>query len=185
MILLTQRTSDPMVCHSQKVTTGSEETNSKTPLTLSQANIMEFIGGKSFYGKFVFQWDSSENSDENSRKFVLGSTDMKHKDFAPSGYENVESIRNIGAFINFEKEGNNLFFILRGKSRHFGKPTVQDMKIAASYIKSLLEDIGIKADMRVLEDGGVVVQASLESATPIQAEYHPSFMFIAKPECSS
>jgi hypothetical protein len=185
MISPTLRTSISQVCHSHKLTPGAEGTKLNMPLTLSPNNIMEFMGEESFYGKFIFQWDSSVDSSEDSRKLVLGSTNMKHKNFAPAGYEDVESIRNIGAYINFEKDGSRLFFILRGESDHFGKPTEQDMKIVASYIKSILEDMGIKSVIRVLEDEGLIVQASLDSAVPIQAEYPPDFMFVAQPECSS
>jgi hypothetical protein len=174
MILQTQRTSISKVCHGQKISTGFRGAGFDTPFILSSENILQFIESHlSFSGKFVFNLDS--------RELVLGSRKKPHEDLASA----IGSNRKIGAYIEFGKEDNNIYIILRGSSQRFGKPEAKDMKIVASFIKNLLEDIGIKALERELEDEGILIQASLDSTIPIKDEYPPNFILIAQPECSS
>jgi hypothetical protein len=123
----------------------------KKPFILNRENIQAFLGfHPSFAGKYVF--------DREKGKLALSpGEDARHRKIALSALGKAENKTMFGGYVIFEKSGKKIRFELDGDSGYFGKPSEEDLKMAAEHISGLLQSIGFSPVIK-LEDSSIVVE---------------------------
>ena len=108
----------------------------KGSFLLNRGNIGNFVNCYSNYiGKFVFH--------KGLNKLAMAE-DLLHRHIARSiiGAIEVSKENMIGGYITYKKDKNEILFELDGDSGYFGRPSEEDLQIAAEFVGELLKSIG-------------------------------------------